>query len=186
MQEKSIGEKIREYRQKQGMTQDYLASELHVSPQAISKWENGQTMPDINLLLPLSRILGVGVNELLGGSRRDEFDRAWKSAQVFGDELALLAAEDALKEFPDDEEFLFRRANAEYELGTDKSKNKARSLSYLGQAQDHFSELHQKYPEIDGFMIGRGIFANPYCFTDHTPTREELMERLEKGGKENA
>ena len=39
-------------------------------------------------------------------------------------------------------------------------------------------ELHQKYPEVDGFMIGRGVFANPYCFTDHTPTREELMELL--------
>ena len=40
-------------------------------------------------------------------------------------------------------------------------------------------ELHKKYPEIDGFMIGRGVFANPYCFTNgHIGTREELMELL--------
>ena len=39
-------------------------------------------------------------------------------------------------------------------------------------------KLHETYPEVDGFMIGRGVFANPYCFTDHTPTREELMELL--------
>ncbi len=39
-------------------------------------------------------------------------------------------------------------------------------------------ELHAKYPEIDGFMIGRGVFTNPYCFTDHVATREELMELL--------
>lgn len=39
-------------------------------------------------------------------------------------------------------------------------------------------ELHDKYPEIDGFMIGRGIFENPYCFTDHTTTQDELMELL--------
>lgn len=39
-------------------------------------------------------------------------------------------------------------------------------------------KLHEKYPEIDGFMIGRGVFTNPYCFTDHTATREELMELL--------
>ena len=38
--------------------------------------------------------------------------------------------------------------------------------------------LHDKYPEIDGFMIGRGIFENPYCFTNHTPTKAELMELL--------
>ena len=39
-------------------------------------------------------------------------------------------------------------------------------------------ELYQKYPEADGFMIGRGVFANPYCFTDHTATKEELMKLL--------
>ncbi len=42
----------------------------------------------------------------------------------------------------------------------------------------HALELHQKYPEIDGFMIGRGVFQNPYCFTDHTPSRDELMKLL--------
>lgn len=42
----------------------------------------------------------------------------------------------------------------------------------------HALELHTQYPEVDGFMIGRGVFQNPYCFTNHTPTREELMELL--------
>ena len=35
----------------------------------------------------------------------------------------------------------------------------------------HALELHAKFPEIDGFMIGRGVFANPYCFTDHQPAQ---------------
>lgn len=42
----------------------------------------------------------------------------------------------------------------------------------------HTLELHEKYPEVDGFMIGRGVFQNPYCFTSHEPTREELTELL--------
>lgn len=42
----------------------------------------------------------------------------------------------------------------------------------------HARELHQKYPKIDGFMIGRGVFQNPYCFTNHIPTQDELMELL--------
>lgn len=42
----------------------------------------------------------------------------------------------------------------------------------------HALELHTQYPEVDGFMIGRGVFQNPYCFTNHAPTREELMELL--------
>lgn len=41
--------------------------------------------------------------------------------------------------------------------------------------KNHALELHQRYPEIDGFMIGRGVFTNPYCFTDHTPTSNELL-----------
>ena len=35
-------------------------------------------------------------------------------------------------------------------------------------------ELSVKYPGVDGFMIGRGVFKNQYCFTSHQPTREEL------------
>lgn len=42
----------------------------------------------------------------------------------------------------------------------------------------HALELYKQYPEVDGFMIGRGVFQNPYCFTDHQPTREELMKLL--------
>ena len=42
----------------------------------------------------------------------------------------------------------------------------------------HALDLYQKYPKVDGFMIGRGVFQNPYCFTTHTPTREELLELL--------
>lgn len=39
-------------------------------------------------------------------------------------------------------------------------------------------KLHEKYPGVDGFMIGRGVFQNPYCFTNHIGTREELMMLL--------
>ena len=42
----------------------------------------------------------------------------------------------------------------------------------------HALALHAEYPEVDGFMIGRGVFANPYCFTSHQPTREELLDLL--------
>ena len=38
--------------------------------------------------------------------------------------------------------------------------------------------LHKKYPEVNGFMIGRGVFSNPFCFTDKTPERQELIGLL--------
>ena len=42
----------------------------------------------------------------------------------------------------------------------------------------HALELHTKYPEVDGFMIGRGVFQNPYCFTEHIGTKDELVKLL--------
>lgn len=42
--------------------------------------------------------------------------------------------------------------------------------------KQHAEELKAKYPGVDGFMIGRGVFENPYCFTDHEPTPEELKQ----------
>lgn len=47
-------------------------------------------------------------------------------------------------------------------------------IKNLAQAQ----ELSAKCPQVDGFMIGRGVFENPYCFTTHQPTREELKDLL--------
>ncbi|MBR2839766.1 tRNA-dihydrouridine synthase [Candidatus Saccharibacteria bacterium] len=56
----------------------------------------------------------------------------------------------------------------------------ATKLIINGDIKDRAQALviHAKYPEVDGFMIGRGVFLNPYCFTDHQPTREELMGLL--------
>ena len=38
--------------------------------------------------------------------------------------------------------------------------------------------LFERFPNLDGFMIGRGVFENPYCFTDHAPTKAELLDLL--------
>ncbi|MCL2593174.1 MAG: helix-turn-helix transcriptional regulator [Defluviitaleaceae bacterium] len=63
--EQSIGKKIAYYRKAKGMTQDSLAESLGLTPQAISKWENDQTCPDITLLSPLAKLFGTTVDELL-------------------------------------------------------------------------------------------------------------------------
>ena len=44
------------------------------------------------------------------------------------------------------------------------------------KSKKQIENLAKEYPEVDGFMIGRGVFENPYCFTNHVPTREELKD----------
>ena len=63
----TLGKRIGMYRKEKGLKQDEMAEMLGVSPQAVSKWENDQTCPDISLLPQLSKILGVTVDELLSG-----------------------------------------------------------------------------------------------------------------------
>ena len=61
-----LGHRIRSQREKCGLKQNDLANALQVSPQAVSKWERGENAPDIAILLPLSRVLNVSVEWLLG------------------------------------------------------------------------------------------------------------------------
>lgn len=63
----TLGKRIAQYRKEKGLTQEALAQEMNVSAQAVSKWENDQTCPDIASLPALSRVLGVTVDELLSG-----------------------------------------------------------------------------------------------------------------------
>lgn len=67
----SLGEKIAMLRKAKGMTQEVLAEKCSVSAQAVSKWENDLTAPDISLLPRLSELLGVTVDELLGVQRKE-------------------------------------------------------------------------------------------------------------------
>ena len=62
-----LQENIRAFRQKMGMTQEELASRLHVVRQTVSKWEKGLSVPDAELLIRLAEVLEVSVAQLLGG-----------------------------------------------------------------------------------------------------------------------
>ena len=63
----TIGKRIGLLRKEKNLTQEELASHMGVSPQAVSKWENDQTCPDISALPKLAKLLGVSVDELLSG-----------------------------------------------------------------------------------------------------------------------
>ena len=61
-----IGENIKRLRREKGITQETLAERMHVSTAAVSKWERGDTMPDISMLVPLASYFGVSTDEILG------------------------------------------------------------------------------------------------------------------------
>lgn len=60
-----IGEIIRKYRKEKNLTQEEMASRLGVTASAVNKWEKGNSLPDITLLAPIARLLGVSLDTLL-------------------------------------------------------------------------------------------------------------------------
>ena len=61
---------IRELRTKNGLSQDELAEKVYVTRQAVSRWENGETVPNTDTLKLLSNLFGVSINTLLGSPRQ--------------------------------------------------------------------------------------------------------------------
>lgn len=61
----TIGDVIKKYRKNKGMTQEEMAARLGVTAPAVNKWERGNTLPDVTLLAPIARLLGITTDELL-------------------------------------------------------------------------------------------------------------------------
>lgn len=77
-----IGGFISGKRKELGMTQQQLADRLNISFQAVSKWENGSTFPNVELLPELSKVMEVTVDELLAGCEKDGEELSYSKAGV--------------------------------------------------------------------------------------------------------
>lgn len=75
LDKEKFGEFVSKLRKERGMTQKELAERLFVSDKAVSKWERGQSLPDITMLNPLAEALGVTSAELLNCGRLEESEK---------------------------------------------------------------------------------------------------------------
>ncbi len=66
-----ISKNIKRLRSEKGFTQDSLAEKINITRQAVSSWENDRTQPDIDMLEKLSEVLGVSIEELIYGKKRN-------------------------------------------------------------------------------------------------------------------
>ena len=93
----TLGRRIARLRLARTATQERLAKELNVSPQAVSKWENDINYPDLSLLPDLARFLGVSVDELLSGASASTQETAAQenaAAQESAAEVVSVAADE--------------------------------------------------------------------------------------------
>ena len=82
MDQLKIGKFIAEQRKSKNLTQMQLAEKLCITDKAVSKWERGIAMPDTAIMLELSELLGISVNELLSGEKIDMENNNEKNEQL--------------------------------------------------------------------------------------------------------
>ena len=72
MDQVKIGRYLQELRKEKGLTQEQLADKMGVARRTVSRWETGNNLPDLDILIELSDFYEVGLRELLDGERKSE------------------------------------------------------------------------------------------------------------------
>ena len=87
----NLGKTILELRKAKNVTQEDMAAELGVTAAAVSKWENGYTLPDIMMLCAIADCFHVTTDELLGRATKFKYAVAAVSTEELGQQIAALA-----------------------------------------------------------------------------------------------
>lgn len=147
---RSLGKTIRQLRQLKGATQEQLADHLHISCQAVSKWENAAAMPDIMLLPSLADYFGVSIDELFGYhlqalTYKERFIRLLHNSR------AMVFSEDALS----------------YRLETERISTSAQIAQIGGFFADFIRENHLEFDAVMGLAYHGIAFSAATAFALH-------------------
>ena len=159
------GAVIRKLRENKKMTQEELAEKLFVSSKAVSKWETGQGFPDVSLIEPLAKALGISVIELLSGEDIKNINRAsnmnrckFYVCPVCGNVIEAtgeavvsccgitLPPLDA-EECDDEHKINVETVEDEYYVTVDHPMTKDHYISFLAAVSDDGIQLKKLYPE---------------------------------------
>lgn len=202
--ESYIGENIKRLRRQKDITQETLAERMHVSAAAVSKWERGETLPDISMVIPLALYFGVSTDEILGlnvaeneariRSYLEEYHRLGTVGKVY-ERFALMGK--AYNEFPDDwrivEEYMWQLnydPNCTGPYGNEVHKEELYSLCY--RILDECTLDRVRYSALSvlgGLYVNDGemdkAIETAERFPDSYTTRgEELENCYERGSAE--
>lgn len=192
----TLGERIKELRKKNDLTQEKLADFLCVSYQAVSKWECGLSSPDLSLIVPLSKLLHVTTDELLGAVSDEENDRRAQLKKEYdatfrtGDlDERLRISETAVREYPGDMEWLNNYAWDIWCLAAVEPdeelfrQQRERVIKMLDTVIQNTEDDRVKAHAIEGIvqcLCGKGCKAEARRYVELFPEAKIDPERKEK------
>ena len=181
--ELKIGKRIQDLRKQKGLTQEQVAAALNISAAAVSKWETDTTYPDITILNPLARLLGVSADVLLDFQeqmteeecmkRMEKADtlfstRNWEEGQQYCEEL--------LKEFPTDLFLKFRVASTYMQYAGASLQEEI-----LKQQMERSITLFEESTASENAEISETawyILSGLYCMNEEYEKGLEAVEKL--------
>ena len=179
----NIGQKIKELRRKNDLTQEKLADYLGVTYQCVSKWECGVTSPDLSLIAPLTRLLHVSADELLGLTASENDDRrAYFDAECFeygkkddpeGDYPIALQA---VAEYPGDFKYLEWLAATEYCISFNQYSNKPAFLEMMERSIRHSLMVYENCTDEKLRKSSLWLIILAYKYTDRLDEARKYAE----------
>lgn len=178
------GEIIKKLREERSMTQAQLAEKLNVSDKAVSKWETGRGYPDIALLEPLAKTLGLSVTELLAGESISNSNRSFNMAKtkfcvcpvcgnviVSSGEAVVSCCGITLPPLEAEEpdaahQMHIEKVEDEYFVSVDHEMSREHFVSFMAAVKDDGLELKKLYPEGPAearFKISRTKLLCCFC-----------------------
>ncbi|MBQ3394010.1 MAG: helix-turn-helix domain-containing protein [Oscillospiraceae bacterium] len=178
------GSIIKKLREDRNMTQEQLAERIYVSSKAVSKWETGHGFPDVSLLEPLAKALGISVIELLSGEDIQNGNRSSNMAksrfyvcpvcgnviQATGEAvisccgITLPPAE--AEEADEDHSIHSETVDGEYYAKVEHPMTKDHYISFLAAVSDNGIQFVKLFPEQSAeayFRISRVKKLFAYC-----------------------
>lgn len=183
MEKLQIGEIIRALRKNKGVTQEQLAEILDVSTPAISKWESGQTNPDISMLPVIARYFQVTIDFLLGFSSELSADAVKAICDDVIQKFNHLPFEDAQKEWLEHLRQHPTQYSFRYELATIgiMQLSKARSAEDMMGFVNRLITVFQQCTSSDDLKIKQGSYfqmANLYIVLQDFEKAQEVLNRI--------
>ena len=175
-----LPEKIKNYRKEMELTQEGLAEAIGVTVGAVSKWENGNNVPDILTLMQLANFFNISMDELVGleltsKNVDDMCDKVEELARNHEFEEAAIEINNALTRFPNNFKVLYTCANLYYfkYMARMEKKDSEKAIVYYEMALDRIKQNTDQ--EISEYSIKRRI---AFLYKETDP--ETAVERLKQ------
>ena len=166
MNQEKIGKFIQELRKEKGLTQVELAEKLGVSNRTVSKWENGNNLPDYSMFNILCEELNISINELLSGEKltKENFRGAFEEvADFYYSWMSDTADDEDLKKILDinDEQLFLMRVAKEDKLDDYLKLKKILEESngdiYFISYEPYNDDYYDKYIEKNEVLMRGGL-----------------------------